>query len=57
MIVTLRTPIGDIVAKQPRAGAVFERLQIDYCCEGKLALGVACEGVKADPPIRVAGPG
>ena len=51
MIVTLRTPLGDIVAKQPRAGAVFERLQIDYCCQGNLALGVACDGVKADPEV------
>jgi len=49
MIVTLRTPIGDIVAKQPRAGAVFEQHQIDYCCEGDRPLQVACGRAMVDP--------
>ncbi len=51
MIVTLRTPIGDIVAKQPRAGAVFEQHQINYCCEGDQPLQVACAYAKADPAL------
>jgi regulator of cell morphogenesis and NO signaling len=49
MMVTLRTPIGDIAAKQPRAAAVFERHGIDYCCEGGRPLEAACERVSANP--------
>jgi len=51
MIVTLRTPIGDIVAKQPRAAAVFEQHQIDYCCEGDQPLQAACHRATADPAL------
>jgi regulator of cell morphogenesis and NO signaling len=51
MIVTLRTPIGDIVAKQPRAAAVFEQHQIDYCCEGDQPLQAACHRAKADAAL------
>jgi regulator of cell morphogenesis and NO signaling len=51
MIVTLRTPIGDIVAKQPRAGAVFEQHAIDYCCEGDQPLEAACAWAKADAAL------
>jgi len=51
MIVTLRTPIGDIVAKQPRAGAVFERCRIDYCCEGERSLEEACARAGTDAAL------
>jgi len=51
MIVTLRTPIGDIVAKQPRAAAVFEQHEIDYCCEGEQPLQAACHRAMADPAV------
>ena len=43
MMVTERTPVGDIVAKQPRAANLFERHQIDYCCGGDQPLGAACQ--------------
>jgi len=51
MIVTLRTPIGDIVAKQPRASAVFEQHQIDYCCDGDQPLQLACSRAMTDPAL------
>lgn len=43
MKVTERTPVGDIVAKHPRAAHVFEKHRIDYCCGGDRPLGDACE--------------
>jgi regulator of cell morphogenesis and NO signaling len=51
MIVSLRTPVGDIVAKQPRTGAVFERHSIDYCCEGDETLEAVCVRASVDPAV------
>jgi regulator of cell morphogenesis and NO signaling len=49
MMVTERTPVGDIVAKHPRAAAVFEKHQIDYCCHGDQSLGHACHAAGLAP--------
>jgi regulator of cell morphogenesis and NO signaling len=54
MLVTERTPVGDVVAKHPRAAGVFEKYQIDYCCRGDQPLGVACHAAGL-PPSEVIG--
>jgi len=49
MMVTERTPVGDVVAKHPRAAGVFEKYHIDYCCRGKQPLGHACHAAGLAP--------
>ena len=49
MLVTERTPVGDVVAKHPRAAGVFEKYQIDYCCGGDQPLGIACHAAGLPP--------
>jgi regulator of cell morphogenesis and NO signaling len=34
--------VADLVAEHPPRAAVFERLNIDYCCGGKISLTEAC---------------
>jgi regulator of cell morphogenesis and NO signaling len=41
--------IGDLVAEDFRAAAVFEEFGIDFCCGGRRTLDEACRGVAADP--------
>ncbi|MBD3297131.1 MAG: iron-sulfur cluster repair di-iron protein [candidate division Zixibacteria bacterium] len=36
-------PVGEIVMQQPGLARVFERLDIDYCCGGKMSLEDACD--------------
>lgn len=38
MTITLDMSVGQIVAEHPQTARVFEKLGIDYCCGGKLAL-------------------
>lgn len=35
--------VGEIVRHKPSLARVFERLQIDYCCGGKVPLSQACQ--------------
>ena len=35
--------VGQFVRQNPSCARVFERLQIDYCCGGKITLAQACE--------------
>ena len=35
--------IGSIVSERPSRARVFEKLNIDYCCGGKVSLARACE--------------
>jgi regulator of cell morphogenesis and NO signaling len=51
MKVTERTPVGDIVAKYPRAAHVFEAHRIDYCCGGDHPLTEACDAAGATPQV------
>jgi regulator of cell morphogenesis and NO signaling len=41
--------IGEIVATDFRAAAVFEQFGIDFCCGGRRPLDDACRTAKADP--------
>lgn len=43
MKITLEQTVGQIVAGNPATARVFERHRIDYCCQGKVPLSVACE--------------
>jgi regulator of cell morphogenesis and NO signaling len=40
--------IGDIVASDYRAAAVFERFGLDFCCGGRQTLGDACRQMAVD---------
>jgi len=46
--------IGDIVATDFRAGAIFESYGIDFCCGGRRSLADACRGASADPSEVIA---
>jgi regulator of cell morphogenesis and NO signaling len=41
--------VGEIVAADFRAAAVFEQFGIDFCCGGRQSLSDACRSVAADP--------
>jgi regulator of cell morphogenesis and NO signaling len=43
------TMIGDIVANDFRAAAVFDQFGIDFCCGGRRSLVEACRSAQADP--------
>ena len=43
------TRIGDIVAKDFRAAAVFQRFGIDFCCGGARSVNEACRKASIDP--------
>ena len=46
----LTTPtVGETVARDFRAAAVFERFGIDFCCGGRRALDEACRTAAVDP--------
>jgi regulator of cell morphogenesis and NO signaling len=49
MTLDLRTTVGDLVKERPTRSHVFEKLQIDYCCGGKLSLAEACKEQELDP--------
>lgn len=43
------TSIGEIVKKDFRAAAVFERYGLDFCCGGKKSIGQGCAEKGIDP--------
>mgnify|MGYP001193124471 CR=1 FL=1 len=50
MVIDLNnTKVGEIVAANPGTATVFRKLNIDYCCGGKISLAAACHGAGADP--------
>lgn len=49
MTLDLQTTVGELVRERPARSRVFEKLQIDYCCGGKLSLAEACERHELDP--------
>ena len=44
-----RATVGEIVAMDFRAGAVFEQFGIDFCCGGRRSVAEACRQAAADP--------
>jgi regulator of cell morphogenesis and NO signaling len=44
-----QTTVGDIVAADFRAAAVFERFGIDFCCGGHREFSEACREASVDP--------
>lgn len=50
MVIDLNsTKVGEIVAANPGTATVFRKLNIDYCCGGKVPLAEACREAGADP--------
>jgi regulator of cell morphogenesis and NO signaling len=45
---TTDTPLGDIVATNPGAARVLDRLGLDYCCHGERTLADACAAAGLD---------
>jgi regulator of cell morphogenesis and NO signaling len=45
--------VGEIVATNYRAAAVFEQFGIDFCCGGRRSLAEACRTAAADPAAVV----
>src|SRR5437773_1172877 len=48
MTVQVDRTVGDIVAADSRAAAVFERFGIDFCCGGRRSVTEACRAAAAD---------
>jgi regulator of cell morphogenesis and NO signaling len=48
MTITPETLVADIVASRPSAAKVFQRHKIDFCCEGRHPLRMACRAAGAD---------
>lgn len=44
-----KTTVGDFVRENPNRARVFESLQIDYCCGGKVPLEQACKKQGLEP--------
>lgn len=42
MTIDIHQPIGDLTCAFPALSRVFERLGIDYCCQGRRSLSEAC---------------
>lgn len=45
--------IGDIVATNYQAAAVFEQFGIDFCCGGRRSVADACRSAAVDPAVVV----
>lgn len=52
--ISTEMPVGQIVAQFPQTARVFEKYGIDYCCGGKLALGVFCAKKGLDAQALIA---
>ena len=51
MNLALQTTVGELVSERPGRCRIFERLEIDYCCGGRLSLAQACENQQLDPQL------
>jgi regulator of cell morphogenesis and NO signaling len=53
--ISLTKTVGELALELPRATDVFEKLKIDYCCNGNKALADACAsaGVKVDTAVQM----
>ena len=48
-----QTTVGQLVAERPGRARLFETVEIDYCCGGKLSLAAACRKRGLDPRLVV----
>lgn len=53
MVITVNTPVREIVVEQPAAIAVLALFGIDYCCGGKHSLGEACRKRNQDVSLVI----
>ncbi len=53
METNIQTPIGDIVANDFRAAALFKEAGIDFCCGGNKSLTEACMEKGTDPSLLI----
>jgi regulator of cell morphogenesis and NO signaling len=49
MAVSTYTPVAQLVTERPARARIFERLGIDYCCNGDRPLAEACRKNDLDP--------
>jgi regulator of cell morphogenesis and NO signaling len=48
MSVDVQRTVAELALEKPQAAGVFERLGIDYCCDGRASLQAACESAGLD---------
>jgi regulator of cell morphogenesis and NO signaling len=48
MSIDSQRTVAEIALERPQVAVVFEKLGIDYCCNGRKPLAVACEGAGID---------
>ncbi len=48
MSIDTQQTVAEIALQQPQAAAVFEKLGIDYCCNGRKSLAAACAAAGID---------
>ena len=55
MTISTTKTVGEIAVELPQSTRIFERMKIDYCCGGGVALGAACQaaGVNLDPLVQM----
>jgi regulator of cell morphogenesis and NO signaling len=53
-VITPESTVGELVAARPLLARIFQKLEIDYCCGGKLSLAAACARRGLDPVTTVA---
>src|SRR5207248_1422823 len=55
MTINTTKTVGEIAVELPQSTRIFERMKIDYCCGGGVALGEACNaaGVNLDTLVQM----
>ena len=53
MTISTTKTVGEIAVQLPQSARIFERMKIDYCCGGGVALADACQAVGVDVDIVV----
>jgi regulator of cell morphogenesis and NO signaling len=55
MTISTTKTVGEIAVALPQSTRIFERMKIDYCCGGGVALGDACQaaGVNLDTLVQM----
>lgn len=46
---TTQTPLAELATAHASASKIFQRLGLDFCCQGRRSLDVACHEVGLDP--------